>query len=196
PIPKVQVPKLSTPPLIDGKLDDPAWQLGAKAKIEYTNLGKEVTQPTEVMLGYDANCFYIAFRCFEPKLKVMSTKAKEPDGLVFQDDSVEVFIGLDKKDYAHFVVNAEGIRYDAKVYDVSWNPEWKAATGKESVAWVVELSIPFNSLRKIFDAGQVWRANFCRNRVLIYKEAETMCWSPTYGSLHNPKRFGEIVFKF
>lgn len=195
PIPSIEALRASEAPTIDGKLDDSVWRSAAKAKIEYTLLGKEATQPTIVMLTYDTNNLYVAFQCFEPKLNVVRTKAKERDGLVFQDDSVEIFIGLNSKDYFHFVVNAEGICYDAKGYDASWNADWSAAAGRESNGWIVEVSVPFSSLGKTPVSGESWRANFCRNRVLVYSEVETTCWSPTYGSLHTPKRFGEIRFQ-
>jgi len=194
PIPEAKVPTISTPPTIDGSLEDEAWNAAAKVEIEYTALGREVTQPTCVMLACDADNLYIAFRCTEPRANAIRVSTHDHDGAVFQDDSVEVFLEINEKSYAHLAVNAGGATYDAKNYDVGWNPGWQAAVGLTAGAWVAEIAFPLVNLGRLPSAGTVLHANFCRNRVLVYQEAENMAWSPTYGSYHTPKRFGRLLF--
>ena len=197
PLPSANIPTTNTLPVIDGKLDDLVWSNAAEVKIELTDQGKEAVQPAEVYLAYDSEKLYIAFRCIESKLDALQTKAVEKDGLAFQDDSVEIFLGAEGEttNYAHLVVNAIGTQYDEEDYDVSWNPEWQDAAGKESDAWTVEAAIPFASLgMQSPTAGTMLRGNFCRNRVLGRKEQENLCWSATYGMYNTPIRFGKLIF--
>lgn len=197
PLPSVSIPMTDVAPRVDGKLNDPAWEKAAKVGIELTDLGYEVTQRAEVLMTYDSNALYIAFRCVEPRLEALQSTVVQRDGPVFQDDSVEMFLTVagDNKDYVHLVVNSVGTRYDSKRYDASWNPEWQAATGREPNAWTVETAIPFASLETPPpQKGTSWRSNFCRNRVLGRKKPENMCWSATYGSFHTTTRFGKITF--
>ncbi len=196
PLPSVEVPGVKAAPVVDGKLDDAAWQSAGKAKMDITAMGGEVTQPTEVSLAYDSKNLYLAFRCAEPKLGAVRAEVRENDGLVFQDDSVEIFVALEDGNdgYVQFAVNAIGTRYESKGWLSSWNVEWQAAVGRERDTWTVEAAIPFTSLGEPPAVGQSWRVNFCRNRVLGHSEAENMCWSATYGSFHTPVRFGKLVF--
>jgi uncharacterized lipoprotein YddW (UPF0748 family) len=197
PLPTIDVPVVKSPPVIDGKLDDAAWQSAGKAQLDFTQLGGEVTQHTDMLLAYDAENLYIAFRCAEPKLDMLRALAQERDGPLFADDSVEMFFVFEgEEDYLHFAVNAVGTRYDAKGYTSSWDPDWKAASGREVNAWTVEVAIPFASLGLSPKAGESWCANFCRNRMgpVGSSETQNMCWSPTYSSFHTPSRFGKLVF--
>lgn len=197
PLPSVNVPVTDAPPTIDGNLSDPVWAKAARVRIDLTNMGKDVTKPTEAFLAYDAEKLYIAFRCTESKLDALQKNADERDEFAFQDDSVEIFFDMQDKDakYVQLVVNAIGTIYDEKSYDFSWNPEWQAASGREPGAWTVEAAIPFASLGiQSPSIGTTLRGNFYRNRVLGQKEPENMCWSATYGSYHTPIRFGKLTF--
>jgi hypothetical protein len=60
----VKMPRFSTAPVIDGKLDDEIWKEAAVLKDFYqVQPGDNIapSQPTEVFLGFDSRFFYIAF---------------------------------------------------------------------------------------------------------------------------------------
>jgi len=195
PIPEAPVPLTTTPPAIDGKLDDPVWRTASKLSLDYTALGEEASQPTEVYLAHDDGSLYIAYRCSERGMGDIKAAITERDGPVFLDDSAEVFLDVAgaSKDYYHFAVNALGTKFDARGSDSKFNPDWQAAASRETDAWTVEMAIPFSAMKITAPStGASWRANFCRNRSA---NAENMCWSPTYGSFHTPIRFGKIVFE-
>jgi len=199
PIPEAQIPAFSSKPVIDGKLDDAVWQSAARIALEYTGLGDEATQPTEVFVGCDAENVYIAYRCHERKMERIKANVTEHDGAVFCEDSVEFFLDIEgqSKDYYQFAMNLLGTKYDARVYDAGFNPEWQGAAAKEPDAWTAEISLPFSAFKLSSPAtGRIWRGNFCRNRAVKREgaEAEKMCWSPTYGSFHTPIRFGRLAF--
>lgn len=197
PIPEARVPSTPTAPVIDGRLDDPIWQKAAKITLDYTALGGEAAQPTEVYLAYDAQNLYVAYRSCERRMSEVKAQATERDGNVFGDDSAEIFLDVngDGKDYYQFAMNLLGTKYDSRGRDAGFNPDWQGAASKDAAAWTIEMAIPFAVFKlESPAAGTVWRANFCRNRAVNPGPAESICWSPTYGSFHTPMRFGRIMF--
>lgn len=199
PIPQAQVPTVSAAPVIDGKLDDSIWQNATKISLDYTAVGAEAVQPTEVYLARDAQNLYIAYRAHERSMSQIKATATPHDGAVFYEDSAEFFIDPQgqAKDYYHFAMNTLGTKYESHVYDTGFNPDWQGAASREQDAWTAEMAIPFSSLNISAPSPTVtWRANFCRNRAVVTEgpSAENMCWSPTYGSFHTPERFGRLTF--
>ena len=201
PLPVISVPKLETPPKIDGQVSENEWQSTAVAEpfCEFQTgqpMPKEIA--TKALVGFDEKNLYIAFVCLEPNPKEMrkSQWARDSDG-VWQDESVEVFIASDKNPnrYAHFVVNAVGSVYDELVFDVGWNTDFQMATNIASDRWVCELAIPWSSLPFIQSpvpdpCSLTLRINFCRNRRQVEKSSTHWAWSPTFGWFHTPERFG------
>jgi hypothetical protein len=64
---------------------------------------------------------------------------------------------------------------------------------------MIDFNIPFGSLKpgaKI-EKGEEWGLNLCRNR---HRKGQSStkafsCWSPTYSSFHETKRFGIVKFE-
>lgn len=197
PLPETQVPVTATAPVIDGKLDDAAWQSAAKISLDYAASGGDAAQPTEVYLLHDAQNLYIAYRAHERRMNEIKAKVTERDGAVFYEDSAEFFLdpaGLGT-DYYQFSMNTLGTKYEAHGYDPAFNADWQGAAAKESDAWTAEMAVPFSALKASTPSG-TWRANFCRNRAVITQgpNAENMCWAVPYGSFHTPERFGRLTF--
>jgi uncharacterized lipoprotein YddW (UPF0748 family) len=206
PIPTVQVYETDTPPTMDGKLDGPVWKKASRVRIAETNLGEPASQPSDVFLTYDRNDLYLGVRLYDPNANDLKPKVTERDGPVFYEDSVELFfdpqglsnspsaIGKIEPQYFHLATNAIGTRFDQRLFDASWNGDWKVAVSSDSGYWTAEFAIPFKTLGASTPAdGTIWNGNFCRNRV-IPGGLESSCWSPTYGSFHTPIRFGTIRF--
>jgi len=109
----VAVPKFETPPVIDGKLDEPVWQNAAVLKDFYQiDPGDNIapSKPTEVLVGYDPKFLYIAFRAFDEPDKVRSTVAKRDN--IFQDDYVGFYLDTfnDKRKAFEMFFNPLGIQ--------------------------------------------------------------------------------------
>lgn len=198
PIPQAQVPAVTTAPVIDGKLDDPVWKSAVKISLNYTSMGLEPAQPTDVYLAHDAQNLYIAYRAYERRMSDIKASTTQHDGAVFYEDSAEFFLDPQgqAKDYYHFAMNTLGTKYESHMYDEGYNPNWQGASAKEQDAWTAEMAIPLSDLKVNGAASaSTWRANFCRNRAVVVSgpNAENMCWSATYGSFHTPARFGRIA---
>jgi hypothetical protein len=107
-LPHIQCLKISSPVVIDGKLDEPFWPQAKKAGDFKTPGGATASVQTEVYTAYDQSYLYIAFRCHEPDMNKL--KADIPSGRdrnAYNDDSVEVFLMPEpnSKDYYQFAAN-------------------------------------------------------------------------------------------
>ena len=62
--------KTTTPPTIDGNLDDAVWQSVQKVtgfKTFQPDYGKDMSVNTDAYLAYDEENLYFAFKCYEPE---------------------------------------------------------------------------------------------------------------------------------
>ncbi|HKG61799.1 MAG TPA: hypothetical protein VKB05_18730 [Pyrinomonadaceae bacterium] len=85
----VTIPKFEKPPTIDGKLDEEIWQKAAVLKDFYQIQPGDNTppsKPTEVLLGFDPQFLYIAFKATDEPDKIRATVAKRDN--IFNDDYV------------------------------------------------------------------------------------------------------------
>ncbi|HNT34287.1 MAG TPA: sugar-binding protein, partial [bacterium] len=191
----VQVPRIATSPLIDGRVTTAEW--GSAAKVDPfvdADSGTGVQAQTQVYLAHDGQTLYIAFRCFEPQMDQLQTVVADRDGTLWNDDCVEVFLDVagKRESFAHFIVNPIGAQYDAMGSDASWNCRWLALTGREQDAWTVEVSIPVAELGvKSIKPADLWFGNFCRSR---HAGSELSSWNRTGASFASPKSFGALIF--
>ncbi|HUT35787.1 MAG TPA: sugar-binding protein [Planctomycetota bacterium] len=192
--PSASVPEAKAAPEIDGKLDDAAWARAAAARITRTLDGAgPAPQATEIRLLRDAATLYVGIRCVEPLADKLKAQRRNPDDDLWQDDSVEVFLGVADA-YYHFGVNAAGSTYDARAKDRGWNSGFRAAAATGKGEWTAELAIPLDKLSG-GKPPKSWSANFNRNRYTAGRWEES-AWSPTFsGDSHVPARFGQLLFR-
>ncbi|MFN2384643.1 MAG: DUF5916 domain-containing protein [Gemmatimonadota bacterium] len=174
--PTVQVTRVAdTPPSIDGRLDDAAWQ-GASWVSDFRQKEPEegalATQRTEVAFLYDGDALYVGARMHSADPSTINT------GMTRRDEpgsSERLIVSLDtyhdrRTSYA-FAVTAAGVRLDhylpedADYYgnrDYTFNPVWDAATEVNAEGWTAEMRIPFSQLRFDNVAQQVWGLNINR----------------------------------
>ncbi len=194
PLPTGYAPQTQSPPKIDGSLEDPCWTRAEAMELSRTLDGAgRAAQPAEVRALRDAQNLYLAFRCVEPDLSKLRASRRGHDGAIWEDDSVEVFLGTGGR-YFHFGVSAAGSTYDGKVKDSTWNSGLQAAAARAEGAWTAELAIPLAAMIEKGQTPQEWGANFTRNRQAAGSWQES-AWSPTLsGNSHVPERFGRLVF--
>ena len=190
-LPQLPCPRLPTPPAIDGKLDDDAWEHAATTTpFRLVRDGAEPKEPTVALVGYDATRLYAAFRCSESQMKGLVARTPPEPGVsnraVHADDSVEVFLspGRDGK-YVQLAANSRGAQRMSKPIP------WQVAAAKGKDAWTVEVAIELSSLGGAPKPGTMWAVNFCRMQQRL-KQASA--WSPTGRGFHRPDRFGLLVF--
>ncbi len=147
--------RLSTPPVIDGKLEENEW----KNVLSVTNFktfspdfGKPGSQNTIAYAAYDKENLYFAFRCFDSEPEKIKTSVNSRDN-IRPDDWVCINLDsfYDQQSLYAFYVNPNGIqtdsRYSAGIEDFSVDFVWYSAGQILSDGYSVEISIPLKSIR-------------------------------------------------
>ena len=82
------------PPVIDGKIDDPAWEQVAWAGGDFRQVnpdkGKPASVQTRFKILYDLKNLYVVFRCYDPDPSTIARRMSRRDG--FEGDWVEINI--------------------------------------------------------------------------------------------------------
>ena len=194
-VPKAYVVEIKKSPKLDGDLSDEAWAEAMPLSLVRTLDGTDdAAKPTYVRLCRDDTTLYIAVRALEPLMTKIRAPDRARDGPVYNDDSIEIYLGKEES-YLHFIVNAAGFLYDGRDKNGSWNSTAHTATGRGQGEWTLELAIPLKEIG--CDAAALkteWIANFNRNRFAT-GELQESSWSPTgIGDSHQPNCFGRLIF--
>ena len=115
----IVIPKISTAPVIDGKIDEEIWQHAAVFKDFYqTGPGYNTapSKPTEAYMIYDEKNLYVAFKCWDEKDKIRATVAKRDE--VFGEDNVRMWLDTYDDQRRAYVIgfNPLGIQQDGILY--------------------------------------------------------------------------------
>jgi len=169
-------------PVINGRIDDPAWDTvewaGDFVQRE-PHEGKPPTEPTSFKIVYDEKNLYVAIRAHD----------KEPDKIIkrlARRDSVDgdwVEIQLDSYNdrLSAFClqVNAAGVKSDVflsrdgEVEDEDWNPIWDVETAVDQEGWTAEMRIPLSQLRYAGGAQTTWGLQVNRK---FFRSQEISFW--------------------
>ena len=180
----VQIPRLETAPVIDGKLDDAVWQNAAVfGDFLQTQPGDNVApkHPTEFMMAYDAKNLYLAFRVKQDKNTVRATVARRDN--IFNDDYIGVFLDTfnDQRQAYIFFFNPLGVQGDGTMtegrgedYSVDLVYESKGVLTEDG--FTIEAAIPFKSLRYEAGKNKNWGIHILRR--VKYNNNELDSWKP------------------
>lgn len=108
-IPRYEAFRTSTPPTIDGRLDEAIWQQAPRSP-NFRDLisGAETIHDTRAAVLWDEEYLYVAYWVEEPNLEASIT---ERDGLIYQNNDVELFIA-GEDGYYEFEINTYGTIYE------------------------------------------------------------------------------------
>ena len=181
--------KTNTPVVIDGRLDDAAWNRAAWTSDFVDIEGDRKPRPrfrTRAKMLWDDTYFYVAAEIEEPHVWATLTKH---DSVIFHDNDFEVFIDPngDTLEYYEFEINALNTGWDLflpKPYRFGGKArnEWEIPGLRTAVhvdgtlndpsdqdrGWSVELAFPWKALAEFAHKpapprpGDEWRVNFSR----------------------------------
>jgi len=168
--------------IIDGKIDDEAWNKVEWAGdfIQRTPYENEApSQETKLKILYDDKNIYFGFRAFDTDPSKITSITAPRDW--FPGDWVEVNIDsyFDKRTAFSFTLSVSGVRGDEFIsddgdnWDTSWNPIWYGKTNIDEKGWTAEMKIPLNQLRYNDKEEQVWGIEVTRR---IHREEERSVW--------------------
>jgi len=169
---------------IDGLLEENIWQIAEKAvnfqRVTPTDTGYAIAQ-TVAMIAYDKNNIYVGAICYDPTPGKRPVQSLRRDFTFQGNDNFAVFFDPynDQTNGFGFYVSAAGVQYDHLGYEgnrfnVNWDAKWRSAIKSYDDRWVVEMAIPFRSLRYIKGYTE-WGLNFGR---LDLKTNEKSAWAP------------------
>lgn len=154
--PTVTIPRVDGDRIrVDAHLDEEAWQR-ALVVHEFHNfypLDEGLADvPTEARLFYDDRALYVSFRCGGADGRVRAHVGVRED--INRDDQVGVYLDTFDDDRRGFVfyVNAMGVQQDFRYgvdtgLNFEWDARYRSAGRLVEGGYVVEMVIPFRSLR-------------------------------------------------
>lgn len=165
--------KVGAAPVIDGKLDDTAWERTEAVTLVKSGADEAPARyPTHVRAVWTAEGIAFGFHLEEPTPdKLERDIAGRDASLAWWNDNVEMLIdvsGDGTGSILHFIINANGALYDAKEGDTNWDIEgMRIATFMGDTYWSIECFIPYASLPevKLPGTGVEWSAQLTRHRL-------------------------------
>lgn len=183
--PSLSIAKTNVEIKIDGVLDEVVWQQADKASdfIQVfpsdTSLAKT---KTEVMLTYDDKNLYVAAICYDSIPGNYVIQSLKRDFSYPVSDAFAIFIDPfdDKTNGFCFTVNPLGVQREGLISNgggfgvtTAWDAKWFSEVTRSQGKWVVEMAIPFKSIRYKSDITK-WGINFGRNDL---KRNESSVWA-------------------
>ena len=163
--PRLSIPKTTTPPSIDGVLDDDVWKQAVVTSAFYQRVpveGAPASEKTVAYLAYDSDMIYVGARLYDRTPDQISASELREDSDGFTDDAFTVAIDslLDRRNAFSFSLYASGAKVDARIEEnIRWRAEWDGiwygAAVRDEAGWVAEFAIPFKTLSLRPDAD-VW----------------------------------------
>lgn len=172
------------PVIIDGKMDEPAWQATETATDFAMVLPMDTSLArvhTDVKMTYDSQFLYIIAVCWLNKPGPYMVESLRRDFNFGKNDNFIFFIDPfdDRTNGFTFGANAAGAQWDGMLYDggkadLSWDNKWFSEVMYYEDKWIFEAAIPFQTIR-YKKGNKEWGINFSR---LDIKVAEKSAWAP------------------
>ena len=180
-------PRAAVAPVIDGRLDDPAWSFDLDLDVDIQ--GAELPGPrfgTQVATAWDDSFLYIAARLVEPHVWATCDRR---DAVIYHENDFEVFIDPDGDNHLYYEleINALGTVWDLMLirpyrdggpavdaWDITGLRSAVQVEGTlndptdRDTGWTVELAFPWTVLAQAAgrrtppEPGDIWRVNFSR----------------------------------
>jgi hypothetical protein len=159
------VPQSESEIKVDAILGEEAWKKALLLELKYeVRPGENVPPPvrTEVLLTYNKENLYAAFRCYDPEPSAIRAHLRDRDTLG-GDDWIALILDTfnDNRRSFDFIVTAQGVQFDEiesqSGEDPGWDTIWDCASKITEWGYIVEIAIPFSSLRfQRKDGPQIW----------------------------------------
>ncbi len=196
--------------VVDGKLDDEAWEdcpTAATGRLSELQTGRRPIYGTTFKTAWRGGNLYFAIRCEEHKgerLNIATTK--NGDQAMWYGDVVEILLDTESHSYYQIVVNPSGARIDLdRGADRSawyrWDSKAEVATHVADDFWTIEIRIPVvqdesDPLHLVIGRKPTqslpWHVNICRQRIRE-NGTEYSAFSPTgTAGFHKPMKFAHF----
>ena len=213
-------PRIATPPLIDGKLDDAVWQGVTWTPDFFGSMGYTTPKHrTRAKLAWDDTNLYVAFDVEDNDIISRDQRTNAPyehdDDPLYLSEAAEIFLDADNSGSTYNEIEISPLD---KIFDASFvarrqgmNTGWSSSTrhavhvngtvndsSDTDEGWTTELAIPFANLMAVPNlpphVGERWRFNLFRLDHGRDVGEEGQAFSPVMiGDFHNLPKYGFLV---
>ena len=193
---RIRAVRTEQPLVVDGSLDEPAWQ-EAEVALGFIQRdpreGEPSTEQTEFRILYTPDTLYIGVICYDSNAAgILATERRRDGGTssntvgggqdsLENDDTIALVFDTfhDHRNAFLFRTNPLGTQYDALITDEGrtvnkeWDEQWNVASQITSAGWIAEFAIPFKSLR-VYENGAGWGLDVER---VIRRKNEFSYWN-------------------
>ncbi len=172
-------------PVLDGNLDEAIWRQ-APVISDFLQRdpqeGEPATEKTEVKIIYTNTALYCGVVCYDSEPEKIIARERARDDTLTTDDTFEIILDTfhNRKDGFLFRTNPLGTKFDSWITEEgrrqndNWDERWEVASRRTEAGWVLEIEIPFRSIRMPDEEEQVWGIDFKRS---ITRKNEEVIWS-------------------
>ncbi|HEX7762579.1 MAG TPA: carbohydrate binding family 9 domain-containing protein, partial [Cellvibrio sp.] len=170
-------------PVIDGVLDDPAWELVSWGGGDFVQVSPyaaaQPTFQTTFKILYDDKYLYVAIKNYDSESDKIAKRMSRRDG--FDGDYVELDIDsyYDKRTAFSFTSSVSGVKSDGYIFnngynvDYNWDPIWYLRTSIDEDGWIAEIKIPLSQLRFSNKKDHTWGLQISRR---FFRNQERSSW--------------------
>ncbi|HSP93595.1 MAG TPA: DUF5916 domain-containing protein [Thermoanaerobaculia bacterium] len=171
---EIRISRAAGPIVVDGDLSDPGWKSATKIDTFFeTNPGDNIPPRVKSVsyLAYDDKFLYAAFEFFDPDPSKIRAPYGDRDDVPSYTDYGGIILDTrnDHRTGLLLLANPRGIQYDAITDDTTGNEDsspdfyWDSAAKITKDGWVLEMRVPFSSLRYPRGDKQTWGILLYRN---------------------------------
>jgi len=215
------VPKVDSPPEINGDLSDPAWEKAFLVE-DYNHCGYGARRypfpKTESKMLWDKNYLYVAIRCYEDtpeNMKKHIAQVGDKSKAIYSRDCLELHIDGNNDNATRFQIwfIDTGEKQIFWHYDFGWgilvnqnfglSADWDYAVKQEKMSWVFEARISLENLQIKPEIGTMFGANPVRFRFTKSgvrddgkksdQVTQFLTWANQGGDHHDVRQFGKCI---
>lgn len=148
--------------------------------------------PTELRISRSRTHLFFAVFAWEAGQSSGTARMTGRDMPLWQEESVEIILEVDKSGPYRLIVNPLGAQYDSHAGDAGWDGDWQVSARHEDAGWAALVSVPFATLGVTPVRAEQWRINFRRMRSDVTQESSA--WAHDYDSMHL-LQYGTLAFE-
>lgn len=201
PPPTAQIRRVEKAPVLNGRLDDPAWTAADELVMaRRVDDGTPAQTTTRACFLLDDRYLYIGVHCPEPFMDRMSDCVTQRNGPTWQENSVEIYFMPDALGprCCQLAINSLGTifeqQYQGRISS-AWDSKAQVIAYRGEDFWSLTIAVPLEAFGpEELASGRECKANVYRTRLTLWPE-ERSCWSPTMSSFFMPRRFGMLTVR-
>ena len=188
------IPHLSGPIVLDGRVDEPAWERiePLPSAMHIPDYGAPSSERTEFRVAHDGGYLYFSCRAYDSEPAGIVATSLRRDNFGRTSDSCAIYLDNfnDEENAIGFLTTPSGLRTDfdstndGSVFpNFDWSTYWDTAVSQDEHGWYAEMRIPFSSFSFKSEEGRVVMGMAARRMIGRKTEMITHpAMSPSHGS--------------